>query len=137
VAVDGEGLEVGALARSTARAVLVTPAHQYPTGVVLSPRRRSALAAWARDRNGLIIEDDYDAEFRYDRDPVSCVQGLTPEHVALAGSVSKTLAPGLRLGWVLAPPWLAAGLARGRSRSLSLRSSTRAFGRRERWSARA
>jgi GntR family transcriptional regulator/MocR family aminotransferase len=82
--------------------------------VVLSPRRRSALAAWARERNGLVIEDDYDAEFRYDRDPVACVQGLAREHVALAGSVSKTLAPGLRLGWVLAPPWLAAELARGR-----------------------
>jgi GntR family transcriptional regulator / MocR family aminotransferase len=81
---------------------------------VLSPGRRSALTAWARDTGGLIIEDDYDAEFRYDRDPVGCVQGRAPGHVALAGSVSKTLAPSLRVGWVLAPAWLAAALADGR-----------------------
>jgi GntR family transcriptional regulator/MocR family aminotransferase len=84
---------------------------------VLSPRRRAALVAWARETDGLIIEDDYDAEFRYDKDPVSCVQGLAPEHVALTSSVSKTLAPGLRLGWVLAPQWLAAGLPAARALS--------------------
>lgn len=117
VPVDSEGIDVAALAHSAARAVLVTPAHQYPTGVVLSPRRRAALVAWARERDGLVVEDDYDAEFRYDKDPVSCVQGLAPEHVALTSSVSKTLAPGLRLGWVLAPQWLAAGLPAARALS--------------------
>ncbi|MGK5558910.1 PLP-dependent aminotransferase family protein, partial [Actinomadura kijaniata] len=104
VPVDGEGLDVAALERTGARAVLVTPAHQYPTGVVLSPRRRAELVAWARRVDGLIIEDDYDAEFRYDRDPVGCLQGIDPERVALLGSVSKALAPALRLGWVVAPP---------------------------------
>lgn len=104
VPVDGEGLDVAALERTGARAVLVTPAHQYPTGVVLSPRRRAELVAWARRVDGLIIEDDYDAEFRYDRDPVGCLQGIDPDRVALLGSVSKALAPALRLGWVVAPP---------------------------------
>ncbi|QKW40277.1 PLP-dependent aminotransferase family protein [Actinomadura sp. NAK00032] len=104
VPVDGEGVDVAALARSGARAVLVTPAHQYPTGVVLSPARRAALIAWARDVDGLILEDDYDAEFRYDRDPVGCLQGVDPERVVLLGSVSKSLAPALRLGWAVAPP---------------------------------
>jgi GntR family transcriptional regulator/MocR family aminotransferase len=108
IPVDAEGLDVAALAGTGARAVLVTPAHQYPTGVVLSPRRRAALIAWARDVDGIVIEDDYDAEFRYDREPVGCLQGVEPGQVVLAGSVSKSLAPGLRLGWVVAPPWLAA-----------------------------
>jgi DNA-binding transcriptional MocR family regulator len=108
VPVDAEGLDVAALARTGARAVLVTPAHQYPTGVVLSPRRRAELVAWARAVDGIVIEDDYDAEFRYDREPVGCLQGVDAGRVVLAGSVSKSLAPGLRLGWVVAPPWLAA-----------------------------
>jgi GntR family transcriptional regulator/MocR family aminotransferase len=108
VPVDAEGLDVAALARTGARAVLVTPAHQYPTGVVLSPRRRAALIAWAREVDGIVIEDDYDAEFRYDREPVGCLQGVEPGQVVLTGSVSKSLAPGLRLGWVVAPRWLAA-----------------------------
>jgi GntR family transcriptional regulator/MocR family aminotransferase len=107
VPVDEGGLDVAALARTPARAVLVTPAHQYPTGVVLSPQRRSALVAWARDVDGLVIEDDYDAEFRYDREPVGCLQGIEPDRVVLAGSVSKSLAPGLRLGWMAAPAGLA------------------------------
>jgi GntR family transcriptional regulator/MocR family aminotransferase len=110
VPVDGEGLDVAALARSGARAVLVTPAHQYPTGVVLSAARRAALIAWARDVDGLILEDDYDAEFRYDRDPVGCLQGVDPDRVVLLGSVSKSLAPALRLGWAVAPPSTAARL---------------------------
>ncbi|MEU5880271.1 PLP-dependent aminotransferase family protein [Spirillospora sp. NPDC047279] len=104
VPVDAEGVDVAALARTEARAILVTPAHQYPTGVVLSPGRRAALIAWARDVDGLIIEDDYDAEFRYDREPVGCLQGIDPDRVVLLGSVSKALAPALRLGWAVAPP---------------------------------
>ncbi|MFC9972753.1 PLP-dependent aminotransferase family protein [Spirillospora sp. NPDC127200] len=110
VRVDAEGLDVAALRRTGARAVLVTPAHQYPTGVVLSPGRRAELIAWAREVDGLIIEDDYDAEFRYDRDPVGCLQGVDPERVVLLGSVSKALAPALRLGWAAAPPRLAGRL---------------------------
>ncbi|WP_019629476.1 PLP-dependent aminotransferase family protein [Actinomadura atramentaria] len=110
VPVDGEGLDVAALAATGARAVLVTPAHQYPTGVVLSPARRAALLAWARDTGGIVVEDDYDAEFRYDRDPVGCLQGVDPERVVLLGSVSKALAPALRLGWAVAPPALSAAL---------------------------
>ncbi|MCF2528162.1 MocR-like pyridoxine biosynthesis transcription factor PdxR [Yinghuangia soli] len=107
VPVDAEGLDVAALARTGARAVLVTPAHQYPTGVVLSPERRARLTAWARDVDGLIIEDDYDAEFRYDRDPVGCLQGLDPDRVVHLGSTSKALAPGMRLGWAVVPHvWL-------------------------------
>ncbi len=104
VPVDGDGLDAAALARTRVRAVFVTPAHQYPTGVVLAPSRRAALIDWARRAGALIVEDDYDAEFRYDRDPVGCLQGLAPDVVALVGSVSKALAPGLRLGWLAAPP---------------------------------
>jgi GntR family transcriptional regulator/MocR family aminotransferase len=107
VPVDRDGLDVDALARTRARAVLVTPAHQYPTGVVMAPHRRAALVAWARRTGGVILEDDYDAEFRYDRDPVGCIQGIAPEHVVLFGSVSKSLAPAMRLGWAVAPPHLA------------------------------
>ncbi|MFI0482499.1 PLP-dependent aminotransferase family protein [Actinomadura sp. 9N215] len=110
VPVDADGLDVGALARTGARAVLVTPAHQYPTGVVLSPARRAELIAWARDVDGLILEDDYDAEFRYDREPVGCLQGVDPDRVVLLGSVSKSLAPALRLGWAVAPPSVAGRL---------------------------
>ncbi|GAA2075220.1 PLP-dependent aminotransferase family protein [Actinomadura alba] len=107
VPVDEEGVDVAALARAGARAVLVTPAHQYPTGVVLSARRRTELVSWARAVDGIVIEDDYDAEFRYDREPVGCVQGIAPDRVVLTGSVSKSLAPALRLGWVVAPRALA------------------------------
>ncbi|WP_433210763.1 PLP-dependent aminotransferase family protein [Dactylosporangium sp. CS-047395] len=104
VPVDGDGLDVAALARTRARAVVLTPAHQFPTGVVLAPGRRAEVVAWARRVDGLVVEDDYDAEYRYDREPVACLQGLAPDHVALVGSVSKVLAPGLRLGWLAAPP---------------------------------
>jgi GntR family transcriptional regulator / MocR family aminotransferase len=103
VPVDRDGLDVDALARTSVGAVFVTPAHQFPTGVVLAPPRRAALVDWARQTGGLIMEDDYDAEFRYDRDPVGCLQGLAPDVVALVGSVSKALAPGMRLGWLAAP----------------------------------
>ncbi|ACZ91140.1 PLP-dependent aminotransferase family protein [Streptosporangium roseum] len=114
VPVDREGIDVGALAATGARAVLLTPAHQYPTGVVLSPRRRAELIEWAAGTGATILEDDYDAEFRFDRDPVGCLQGLAPGRVVLAGSVSKSLAPGLRLGWVVAPPGIAESVRRAR-----------------------
>ena len=103
VAVDGEGLVVDALRRTAARAVVVTPAHQSPTGVAMSPPRRSALVAWARDVDGYIVEDDFDAEFRYDRRPVGALQGLAPERVVYCGTTAKTLATGLRLGWAVLP----------------------------------
>jgi GntR family transcriptional regulator/MocR family aminotransferase len=111
VPVDQDGLDVSALAATDARAVVITAAHQCPTGVVLSPGRRQELIAWARERQATIVEDDYDAEFRYDRDPVGAVQGLAPDHVATLGSVSKSLAPALRLGWILCPPDLADAIA--------------------------
>jgi GntR family transcriptional regulator / MocR family aminotransferase len=103
VAVDAGGLEVGQLRATGARAVMVTPAHQFPTGAVLSGPRRHELMAWARG-GGLVIEDDYDAEHRYDRPPVPALRSMLTDHVCYAGSVSKLLAPALRLGWVLPPP---------------------------------
>jgi GntR family transcriptional regulator / MocR family aminotransferase len=114
VPVDQDGLDVSALERSGARAVLVTPAHQWPTGVVLAGHRRQELIAWARRHDGVIIEDDYDAEFRYDRDPVGSIQGLDPDRVISLGTVSKSLAPALRLGWLVAPDRLLGALARGK-----------------------
>jgi GntR family transcriptional regulator/MocR family aminotransferase len=99
VPVDEQGVEVAALRASV---VLTTPAHQCPTGVVLSPSRRGALMQWAR-AGGLVIEDDYDAEFRYDRAPLGALQGLAPDRVVYLGTASKTLAPGLRLGWLVLP----------------------------------
>ena len=84
-------------------AVLVTPAHQSPTGVALSAGRRAGLLSWARSREALVIEDDYDAEFRFDRQPLGALQGLAPDRVAYMGTVSKTLAPALRLGWLVLP----------------------------------
>jgi GntR family transcriptional regulator/MocR family aminotransferase len=110
VPVDDHGLDVGRLRKTGARAVLLTPAHQCPTGVALGPSRRSDLVAWADEVDGVILEDDYDAEFRYDRQPVGSLQGLNPAHVIALGSVSKTLAPAIRLGWVLAPQRFLAGI---------------------------
>ncbi|MEV6109074.1 PLP-dependent aminotransferase family protein [Streptomyces sp. NPDC051940] len=104
VPVDSAGLDVAALERTGARAVLVTPAHQWPTGVVLAPERRTALARWAVRHDGYVVEDDYDAEFRYDREPVGALQGLAPDRVVSIGTVSKSLAPALRLAWLLCPP---------------------------------
>ncbi|HEY8285571.1 MAG TPA: PLP-dependent aminotransferase family protein, partial [Chloroflexota bacterium] len=81
-------------------------------GVVLAPERRHALVAWAREHDATIIEDDYDAEFRYDRQPVGALQGLAPDRVATIGTVSKSLAPVVRLGWIVGAPWLAEAVAR-------------------------
>jgi GntR family transcriptional regulator/MocR family aminotransferase len=103
VPVDDRGLRVDALGATGAEAVLVAPARQAITGVVLAPERRTELVAWAHTTGGLIVEDDYDAEYRYDRDPVGALQGLAPAHVVYGGSVSKTLAPALRLGWLVLP----------------------------------
>jgi GntR family transcriptional regulator/MocR family aminotransferase len=103
VPVDEHGLDVAALARSGAPAVLLTPAHQFPTGVVLAAPRRRALLDWAA-AGGLVIEDDYDAEYRYDRAPVPAVQASGPDRIAYTGSTSKSLAPGMRLGWLISPP---------------------------------
>jgi GntR family transcriptional regulator/MocR family aminotransferase len=103
VPVDDEGLDVAALAATGVRSVVVTPSHQFPTGVAYSARRRAELVAWARETDALVVEDDYDGDFRYDRAPVGALQGLAPGHVAYTGSASKSLAPGLRLGWMVAP----------------------------------
>jgi GntR family transcriptional regulator / MocR family aminotransferase len=109
VPVDGDGIDVDAREAQGApalRAVLTTPAHQFPTGVVLSADRRRRLLAWADQVDGYVVEDDYDAEYRYDHQPVATVQGLAPNRVVLGGSTSKTLVPGLRLGWLAVPPHL-------------------------------
>ena len=112
VPVDDQGLNVDRLRESGARAVLLTPAHQCPTGVALGPSRRRDLIAWADQVDGVIVEDDYDAEFRYDRQPVGSLQGLNSARVIALGSVSKTLAPAIRLGWVLAPPQFLHGIVK-------------------------
>jgi GntR family transcriptional regulator/MocR family aminotransferase len=101
VPVDAHGAAVNDLGSSGA--ALITPAHQFPLGVPLAPERRRRAIQWARRTGAVLIEDDYDGEFRYDRQPVGAVQGLAPEHVVYAGSASKTLAPGLRLGWLALP----------------------------------
>jgi GntR family transcriptional regulator/MocR family aminotransferase len=103
IPVDDAGILVDVLARADPDAVVLTPAHHFPTGAVLSAERRAMLVAWAKDRGRLILEDDYDAEYRYDREPIGALQGLAPEQVIYAGSASKTLAPGLRLGWLVVP----------------------------------
>ncbi|MFD9358849.1 PLP-dependent aminotransferase family protein [Streptomyces sp. NPDC060031] len=127
VAVEGYGLDIhwgllsgaglrtramgvdGAGARTTrlpaeAGAVLLTPAHQFPTGAALTPERRTAVVDWARTTGGLVLEDDYDGEFRYDRQQVGALQGLDPDRVVYLGTASKSLAPGLRMGWMVVPP---------------------------------
>jgi len=109
---DQGGLCVERLRTVDAGAVLVTPAHQCPTGAVLAPERRAALLDWTRARRAVVIEDDYDAEYRYDREPVGALQGLAPERVVYAGSVSKTLAPALRLGWLVLPGEFVAEIAK-------------------------
>lgn len=115
VPVDDVGISTVALRtaadRTGARAVLLTPAHQFPLGAVLADDRRAALLDWAHEVDGLVIEDDYDAEFRYDRRPVPALQGLDPDRVLLLGSTSKTLSPAFGIGWMVVPErWRAAVL---------------------------
>ncbi len=111
IPVDDAGIDVDALAREDPDAVVLTPAHHFPTGAVLSAERRTALVGWAEARGRLVLEDDYDAEYRYDREPIGSLQGLAPEQVIYAGSASKTLAPGLRLGWLIVPTSLVGQVA--------------------------
>lgn len=106
VSVDLHGLNVDELERADVDAVVLSPAHQYPTGTVLAPERRTQLITWARRSGALIVEDDYDAEYRYERDPIASLQGLAPDCVAYVGTASKTLAPALRLAWVVVPSHL-------------------------------
>jgi GntR family transcriptional regulator / MocR family aminotransferase len=103
IPVDRHGMRTEQLQGHAVQAVLVTPAHQFPQGGVLAPGRRTELIEWARRNDALVVEDDYDAEYRYDRDPIGALQGLAPERVVYGGSASKTLAPALRLGWFLLP----------------------------------
>jgi GntR family transcriptional regulator/MocR family aminotransferase len=102
--VDDDGIRVEALERSRADAVILTPSHQWPTGAVLSADARATLVAWAQRTGALLVEDDYDAEYRYDRAPIGAIQGLAPDRVVYAGTASKTLAPAFRLGWFVLPP---------------------------------
>jgi GntR family transcriptional regulator / MocR family aminotransferase len=98
--VDASGAVIGAA--EGADAALLTPAHQFPLGVALHPQRRREAARWG----GTVIEDDYDGEFRYDRQPVGALQALAPDRVIYAGTASKSLIPALRLGWLVVPPRL-------------------------------
>jgi GntR family transcriptional regulator/MocR family aminotransferase len=116
VPVDDEGIDIEALAATGCRAVVVTPAHQYPLGAVMSPERRTKLVDWARERDAWILEDDYDGEFRYDRRPVGALQGIAPDRVVYLGTTSKTLGAGLRIAWLVVPPALRAALADQRGR---------------------
>jgi GntR family transcriptional regulator/MocR family aminotransferase len=106
VPVGDDGVRVDALADLDADALVLTPSHQWPTGGVLSPAARAEVLAWSQRTGALVIEDDYDAEYRYDRAPIGAIQGLDPDRVAYAGTASKTLAPGFRLGWIVLPPRL-------------------------------
>ena len=106
ISVDDAGLDLAALQDADPDAMIVTPAHHFPTGAVLAPQRRTQLLDWAERRDRLIIEDDYDGELRFGGVNVGALQGLAPERVLYIGSASKRLAPGLRLGWMLLPSWL-------------------------------
>jgi GntR family transcriptional regulator/MocR family aminotransferase len=110
VAVDERGIDVASLVASGCETAVVTPSHQFPLGGVLDSERRAALLEWAEDHDALVVEDDYDSELRYDRGAVGALQGLAPERVCQIGSLSKRLAPGLRLGWMLSPSWLTGAL---------------------------
>ncbi|MCX5390285.1 PLP-dependent aminotransferase family protein [Streptomyces sp. NBC_00094] len=109
VTVDGDGARIAEIPPE-AGAVLLTPAHQFPTGGPLHPERRAGVLEWARRTGGLVVEDDYDGEFRYDRRPVGAVQGLDPERTVFLGSLSKSLSPALRIGWMCLPTTLVDGV---------------------------
>lgn len=104
VPVDAAGADIGRI--GDAETVLLTPAHQFPLGMALATARRTQAVAWAANTDGTVIEDDYDGEFRYDRQPVGALQPLAPEHIVYAGTTSKSLAPGLRLAWLVLPAHL-------------------------------
>ncbi|WP_326642306.1 PLP-dependent aminotransferase family protein [Nonomuraea fuscirosea] len=108
IPVGPDGVRTDALDRADADALILTPSHQWPTGGVLPAAARAEVIRWARRRGAIVIEDDYDAEYRYDRSPVGAMQGLAPDHVVYCGTASKTLAPGLRLGWMVLPAHLVA-----------------------------
>ena len=114
---DASGAAATHAVLDQAGAALLTPAHQFPLGMTLAPRRRTAFVDWAARSGGLIIEDDYDGEFRYDRQPVGALQALAPEQVVYAGTVSKSLAPGLRLGWLAVPADLTDEVVAAKERS--------------------
>jgi GntR family transcriptional regulator / MocR family aminotransferase len=116
IPVDGDGVVVEELERTGAGAVVLTPANQYPTGAVLAPERRTALVDWARRRDAVIVEDDYDAQYRYDRDPVGSLQGLAPDITVHGGSASKILAPAVGIGWVVLPDRLVDAVAAQKAR---------------------
>jgi GntR family transcriptional regulator/MocR family aminotransferase len=126
VPVDAGGLDVKALAATQVTAALVTPAHQYPLGAVMSPERRTGLANWARQHRAWIIEDDYDGEYRYDRQPLGSLQGIAPDRVIYLGTTSKTLGAGLRVGWVVVPPGMLEPLTRQRGRDNEVNQLTQA-----------
>jgi len=115
VAVDGEGIRVDDLRSTAASAVVVTPAHQFPSGAILSRERRAALIEWAEEGERLIVEDDFDAEYRYDGSGLGALQGLAPDRVLYIGSASKRLTPGMRLGWALLPSWSAWSLIQAKA----------------------
>jgi GntR family transcriptional regulator/MocR family aminotransferase len=115
IAVDAEGIRVDDLRSKAASAVVVTPAHQFPSGSVLSRERRAALIEWAEEGERLIVEDDFDAEYRYDGSGLGALQGLAPDRVAYIGSASKRLTPGMRLGWALLPSWIAWSLIQAKA----------------------
>lgn len=111
IPVGPDGVQVDALDGADADALVLTPSHQWPTGGVLSASARAEVIRWAKRRGSIVVEDDYDAEYRYDRSPVGAMQGLAPDHVVYCGTASKTLAPGLRLGWMVLPAHLVADVA--------------------------
>jgi GntR family transcriptional regulator/MocR family aminotransferase len=106
IPVDERGARTELLSAAGARVAVLSPAHQYPLGTVLQPERRAAVVGWAGAAGAIVVEDDYDAELRYDRQPIGALQALAPQHVVYGGTASKTLVPGLRLGWLVLPPAL-------------------------------